>query len=573
MTKKLQSKHVGFKKRLGFVTLGIFIATQSFSQTILFSDAVGENVTLGSESHVSIVNNPILDGVNGSSQSLLSDGAAWAGYTITCSVPISASNNKLYISFYNPNGFTENQVQLNFENPNQQWLTEAHPAGSSDGWYERVIDLSSFEGETLTWLWIAPSAGEAGQVYFDNIYLGDAPSDDVKQPFVLSPTAVIFDDAAGDYVTLGSEDHVSVVSNPVLDSVNGSPSVLLSDGGSWAGYTIDLAIPVTDTTDKLYISFYNPNGFTENQVQLNFVTPNQQWLTEAFPSEAANGWYERVIDLSSFIGDTLSWMWIAPSGGEAGKVYFDNIYLDDASNKEITMPFLLSTTGIIFMDEAGEGVELGTEAHVTIVDNPMKDDVNNSETVLKSDASASWSGYTITCNIPVRDTAAYLYISMYNPDDALENQVQVNFTTPNQQWLTEAYPDEATTGWYTRVIDLTAFVGDTLNWMWLAPTAGQTRLGYMDNIYLAGEPETTSVRKLYLDNGDVYYSNGALRFKEFHLNNAEVTIFDVDGRTLQRERADGNELNIDPSISDGIYIIRVVENNQLKMLKKLFIYK
>ncbi|MGC9344038.1 MAG: T9SS type A sorting domain-containing protein, partial [Bacteroidales bacterium] len=170
-------------------------------------------------------------------------------------------------------------------------------------------------------------------------------------------------------------------------------------------------------------------------------------------------------------------------------------------------------------------------------------------------------------------TAAYLYISMYNPDDALENQVQVNFTTPNQQWLTEAYPDEATTGWYTRVIDLTAFVGDTLNWMWLAPTAGQARLSYMDNIYMAGEPETTSIIKLYLDNGDVYYSNGALRFKEFHLNNAEVTIFDVDGRTLQKERADGNELNIYPSISNGIYIIRVVENNQLKMLKKLFIYK
>lgn len=573
MKKQLQTKQHSCKKRLGFITLGVFIATLSFSQIIIFSDEAGNNVTLGSESHVSVINNPVLDGVNGSSQVLLSDGAAWAGYTISCSVPITASTNKLYISFYNPNGFTENQVQLNFENPNQQWLTEAHPAGSADGWYERVIDLSSFEGETLTWMWFAPSAGEAGQVYFDNIYLSDAPSDNVKQPFILSTSAVIFDDAAGDYVALGSEEHVTAVANPLMDTINGSPSSLMSDGDSWAGYTINCAIPVTDTTNKLYISFYNPNGFTENQVQLNFATPNQQWLTEAYPVEATEGWYERVIDLSGFIGDTLTWMWIAPSAGEAGKVYIDNIYLDDASNKQITMPFVLSTTGIIFMDEAGEGVELGTEEHVSLVDNPMKDDVNDSETVLKSDATASWSGYTITCNIPVRDTAAYLYISMYNPDDALENQIQVNFATPNQQWLTEAYPDGATTGWYTRVIDLTAFVGDTLNWMWLAPTAGQARLSYMDNIYLAGEPETTSIGKLYPDNGDVYYSNGVLWFKETQSDNAEVSIFDASGRILQKERAEGNALSINPSISDGIYIIRVVENNQLKLVKKLLINK
>ena len=156
MRKHLQSKNIRFQKRLGFVTLGVFIATLSFSQTIIFSDAAGDNVTLGAEGQVSIINNPVLDGVNGSSQSLLSDGDAWAGYTINCSVPITASTNKLYISFYNPNGFTENQVQLNFENPNQQWLTEAHPAGSADGWYERVIDLSSFEGETLNWIYIAP---------------------------------------------------------------------------------------------------------------------------------------------------------------------------------------------------------------------------------------------------------------------------------------------------------------------------------------------------------------------------------------------------------------------------------
>ena len=574
MRKHLQSMNTRFQKRLGFVTLGIFLVTLSFSQTIIFSDAAGDNVTLGGEDYVSIVNNPVLDGVNGSSQSLFSDGAAWAGYTINCSVPITASTNKLYISFYNPNGFAENQVQLNFENPNQQWLSEAHPAGSADGWYERVIDLSSFEGETLNWLWIAPSAGEAGQVYFDNIYLADAPSDEVNQPFDISTTAVVFADTAGEYVTLGSEEQVSVVDNPVLDTINGSPSSLLSDGGAWEGYTINCAIPVTDTTNKLYISFYNPNGLTENQVQLNFQTPNQQWLTEAHPAGSANGWYERVIDLSSFVGDTLTWMWIAPSAGEAGQVYFDNIYLDDVSNEDITMPFILSTSGIIFMDEPGEGVEMGSESHVSEVDNPMKDGVNDSEKSLKSDAQASWSGYTITCNIPISDTMSYFYISLYNPEDAIENQVQVNFTTPNQQWLTEAYPDEATTGWYTRVIDLTAFVGDTLNWIWLAPTAGQTRVSYMDNIYIGGEPSSnTSIQKLNFNTGDVYYTQGVLRFKEITLNNAEVSIFDITGRILQKESGTGSEISINSSVPDGIYIIRVIEDNQLKLQKKLFIQK
>jgi hypothetical protein len=574
MRKHLQSMNTRYQKRLGFVTLGIFLVALSFSQTIIFSDAAGDNVTLGTEGHVSIVNNPVLDGANGSSQSLFSDGAAWAGYTINCSVPITASTNKLYISFYNPNGFTENQVQLNFENPNQQWLSEAHPAGSADGWYERVIDLSSFEGETLNWLWIAPAGGEAGQIYFDNIYLADAPSDEVNQPFSISTTAVVFADAAGEYVTLGSEEQVSVVDNPVLDTINGSPSSLLSDGGAWEGYTINCAIPVTDSTNKLYISFYNPNGFTENQVQINFKTPNQQWLTEAYPVEAKDGWYERVIDLSSFVGDTLTWMWIAPSAGEAGQVYFDNIYLDDVSNEDITMPFVLSTSGIIFMDEPGEGVEMGSESHVSLVDNPMKDGVNDSEKSLKSDAQASWSGYTITCNIPISDTMSYFYISMYNPEDALENQVQVNFTTPNQQWLTEAFPDEATTGWYTRVIDLTAFIGDTLNWIWLAPTAGQTRVSYMDNMYIGGEPSSnTSIQRLNFNAGDVYYTQGVLRFKDITLENAEVTIYDVTGRIFQKETGNGNEITISSSVSNGVYIVQVVEGNQLKLQKKVFIQK
>jgi hypothetical protein len=109
--------------------------------------------------------------------------------------------------------------------------------------------------------------------------------------------------------------------------------------------------------------------------------------------------------------------------------------------------------------------------------------------------------------------------------------------------------------------------------MWLAPTAGQARLSYMDNIYFAGEPETTSVEKLYPDNGDVYYSNGVLWFKELQLDNAEVSVFDISGRILQKARAEGNALSIDPSISDGVYIIRVVENNQLKLVKKLLINK
>lgn len=385
---------------------------------------------------------------------------------------------------------------------------------------------------------------------------------------------IIFSDAAGENITLGAEDHVSIVDNPVLDVTNGSFQSLLSDGAAWAGYTINCSVPITASNNKLYISFYNPNGFTESQVQLNFENPNQQWLTEAHPSESADGWYERVIDLSSFEGETLNWLWIAPSAGEAGEVYFDNIYLDDASNEQITMPFILSTSGIIFMDEPGEGVELGSESHVSVVDNPLKDDVNDSETVLKSDATDSWSGYTITCNLPVRDTAAYLYISMYNPDDAIENQVQVNFRTPNQQWLTEAFPDGATTGWYTRVIDLTAFVGDTLNWMWLAPTAGQARLSYMDNIYLAGEPSSsTDLKRSTLEVGDVYYHQGVLRFKNITMTNAEVTVFDIAGKVIQKETGNGSEISVNSSVSDGIYIIQVVEDNQLRYQEKLFIYK
>ena len=574
------------------INAGLARLTESFnhSYATVFSDAAGDGVTLGNEPHVTQVTNPKKDGVNGSGICLFSDGGSWDGYTINCNIPITSSTNKLYISFYNPNGAAENQVQINFANPNQQWLGETYPAQATNGWYERVIDLSGFVGETLTWIWVAPSAGDAVQVYMDNIYLSNSPVDEIRLPVTSLKSAfeifsfkaeelssdyvsTVFTDTASAGVTMGSETHVTIVNTPLKDSINGSGKCLKSDGDSWAGFTINCEVPITDSTKNMYISFYNPGGFVENQVQINFATPNQQWLSENYPSEATAGWYERVIDLGGFIGDTLTWMWIAPTAGETGTVYMDNIYFSNVPSNDIKSPFILSTTGIIYDEVPGEGIEMGTEEHVTIVDNPLKDGINNSDNCLKSDATASWSGYTIKCNIPISDTMSHFYISLYNPEDALENQVQLNFATPNQQWLSEPYPDESTTGWSVRVIDLTDFIGDTLNWMWIAPTAGQTGISYMDNIYVGKAPDVSSIAEAHTNNEIVaFYAHGVLKISNASLNDAELTIFDLFGRMVQQERFSGSEINVNPSISEGIYIIRITEAQQLKLVKKLYKY-
>lgn len=120
--------------------------------------------------------NPQADAINYSATALINNGTAgwrdtqwFPNYTIQ-------SNDRFYISFYNPNDAAQWQLRMDlsttgaFTQINDQDYD--HDGAAISGWVEASVDLSAYEGEEITKIQFYSSAGEAKAIYFDNVYFG-----------------------------------------------------------------------------------------------------------------------------------------------------------------------------------------------------------------------------------------------------------------------------------------------------------------------------------------------------------------------------------------------------------------
>jgi hypothetical protein len=141
------------------------------AQTHFFQDAVA-NGTIWHAAGSEVANPLPSDPINSSSISIQNTGAGgWQDTQINGISYTIQTGDKIFVSFYNPNGAAAWQLKMTL-NTTDTWIGEpAHASGAASGWNEVSVDLSAYVGQALTQIKIFPAAGESKSIYFDNIYI------------------------------------------------------------------------------------------------------------------------------------------------------------------------------------------------------------------------------------------------------------------------------------------------------------------------------------------------------------------------------------------------------------------
>tara|TARA_R110002126_G_C10484067_1_gene502242 strand:+ start:1827 stop:3062 length:1236 start_codon:yes stop_codon:yes gene_type:complete len=324
------------------------------AQTYFYQDAV-ENGTIWHNGATDTAN-PLSDGINSSTTVIQNDGtAAWQetqlfptdGYTIQ-------AGDAFYISFYNPNGATNWQLRMDLSTTGAFTQISdadvAHNSAASAGWNEVNLDLSSYIGEDITKIQLYPTTDESISINYDNIYIktnsGGGGSTDSQTYFYQEAVenGTIWHNGATD------------ISNPLSDGVNSSSTVLQNDGtASWQETQLFPSSYTIQAGDKFYISFYNPNGAANWQLRMDLSTTGAfTQISDAdvpHTSDASAGWNEVSLDLSTYVGESVTKIQLYPVAGESISVNYDNIYISSAS--VLSTPVFLKNESKVFIGANG----------------------------------------------------------------------------------------------------------------------------------------------------------------------------------------------------------------------------
>ena len=543
-------------KNLSTVVIVLLLLTgfNAKAQTHFFQDVVANGTVW--HAAASEISNPKSDAVNSSSICIQNTGVGgWQDTQLNGVSYTIKSGDKIYVSFYNPNGAAAWQLKMNL-NGSDTWIGEpAHASGAATGWNEVSVDLTTYVGQALTQIKIYPAAGESKAINFDNIYIHTSSVLGASGP------TNFFQDA----VANGTIWHAaaSEISNPKSDAVNSSSICIQNTGvGGWQDTQINGVSYTIKSGDKIYVSFYNPNGAAAWQLKMN-LNGSDTWIGEpAHASGAASGWNEVSVDLATYVGQALTQIKIYPAAGESKAINFDNIYIHTSS--VLGAP---ASTSYVYNESTASGIYFwpaGSE-----VSNPVSDAVNSSTNCASSGTSQSWSQIQyFPTYAPL--SGDKLYFSIYNPDNVGPGQLQFEYTSGGGwQWggnLT--YDSGSVSGWKEYSVDLASHVGNTINKIILMPAGGSSSAVYIDNIYFATSStlSTNSVAKI--DNRAYVSKEGKIQFAKEQTNTL-LSVFDLSGRLILEEKVNGVQgtktLN-----NKGIYILRVKSDQGVGAQKIIF---
>jgi hypothetical protein len=355
----------------------------------------------------------------------------------------------------------------------------------------------------------------------------------------------------------------SELANPISDAVNSSSMCIQNTGaGGWQDTQINGVSYTIKSGDKIYVSFYNPNGAAAWQLKMN-LNGSDTWIGEpAHASGAASGWNEVSVDLATYVGQALTQIKIYPAAGESKSIYFDNIYIHTSS--VIGAP---AQSSYVYNETTSSGAYFwpaGSE-----VPNPISDAVNSSANCIESGTSASWSqAQFFPTYAPV--SGDKLYFSVYNPSNVGPGQLQFEYTSGGGwQWGGNLpYDTGSVTGWVEYSVDLAAHVGNTINKIIMMPAGNSSSAVYVDNIYFSktSNLKTNSVAQL---NNLIYVSKeGSIQFTKEQTNSI-LSVYDVTGKLILEEKINGAKgekvLN-----QKGVYILRVKSDNGVSAQKIVF---
>jgi hypothetical protein len=293
------------------------------AQTYVYNDTTASGIFIDGGSEVA---NPVSDGVN-SSTTCSQSGTGWQKIEFFPTyTPVSG--DKLYFSIYNPNNVASAQIKFDYTSGSTEvWGGNVtYDAGASSGWVEHSLDLTDHVGNEINKIWLYLASGEANSAYVDNVYFHTSS-------VLVAPatTTYFFEDA----VQNGTIWHAaaSEVANPLSDAVNSSSTVIQNTGaGGWQDTQLFPSSYTVQAGDKIYISYYNPNNAAAWQLRMDLSVSGDTWIGEpAHDAGAATAWKEASLDLSAYVGESISQIKIFPAAGESKSVYFDNIYISTSS--------------------------------------------------------------------------------------------------------------------------------------------------------------------------------------------------------------------------------------------------
>lgn len=359
------------------------------------------------------------------------------------------------------------------------------------------------------------------------------------------------------------------VENPNPDDVNSSAIVIQNNGaGGWEETQFFPSPQYTiQEGDKIFVSFYNPNGAAAWQMRMNLsITGEYTWIGEpAHAGAAATGWSEVSLDLSSYVGEDISQINIYPSAGDAISVFYDNVYINTTS--VIMDPPSAAT---YFFDES---VQNGTIWHSNgaEVANPNQDNVNPSSIVIMNNGDGGWEetqffpapNYTI-------QSGDKIFVSFYNPNEAGAWQMRMNLSVSGDfTWIGEpAHEPDAADGWNEVSLDITPYEGEDISQINLYPSAGDAISVYYDNIYIANATVLSVNEMNNQSSNDIAYINsqGLVKFYNNQIN-AIVTVYDITGKQIFQEQISNSSTSKSSLNKRGIYIVSIKKGEDVLNLK------
>mgnify|MGYP005837526881 CR=1 FL=1 len=369
----------------------------------------------------------------------------------------------------------------------------------------------------------------------------------------------------------------TVVANPLKNDNNNSDHVMkfnrAQDGDPWAGFWCILPTPVDLTVNKyIRVKVLKPRisplhfkveGGTSNPSSFEVASENEQtktddWEQFVFKFENATGTYPTIVFMPDFEDPvTLT---------DSIFIYFDDIEVCSAPDGEAEL-VLENFEGAIPVHTMANG-HLDVSEAFEVVTNPLKDEVNGSDLVMKFTRAFDgdpWAGFWCILPQPIDMTVnKYMHVKVLKPRiSPLHFKVEggstpnIEIQSMNPQTMTDAWEDivfyfENATGTYPTIVFMPDFEDPV--------TLTEDITIYFDDLELK-EEGPVGVKNVSTSSGMVIYPNPVkTNLMLDNLQNVErIVISNLIGQQIITKNNIGeSRITMDvSSLPRGIYLISV----------------
>lgn len=401
-------------------------------------------------------------------------------------------------------------------------------------------------------------------------------------PIALSQVVIEdFEHIALNVMTSGETDasNMTVVPNPDKGDANPSDYVVrferAMNGIPWGGFYSALATPLDFSTMKyIHVKVWRPRlspvkmkieGGTTPNIEIEPMvapTATEEWESLVYHFDTATGTYTTLVFMPDFADPVAL--------DEDIVIYFDDFIMSDNAEPGAGNEYVIEDFDFIPMNLMA-GDETDT-SNFSIVPNPDKDDVNESDHVVRFERSQNgvpWGGFFSLLPEPLDLTEnKYIYVKVWKPRTSVVKFKVESGPSANLE-IESMSPQTLTNAWEELVFDFSEKTGTWTTVAFMPDFNDPVDLTedlvlYFDD-FRVGQAPTVNVPVMDSGKASVrVYPNPASQYITVRhaASIRSVEVFDITGRVVQREWF-GNSNEVVMNFSDrfnGVYIIRITSD-------------